>query len=46
MVRKRSEKISVEDWEELEEIAFSIIRMYLADEVLPKISTETTLKEL
>ena len=46
LVRKRLKKISVEDWEELDEIGFSIIRMCLVDEVLPEISTETTPKGL
>ena len=46
LIWKRLEKISVKDWEELEEIAFSTIRMYLADQVLPKICIETIVKEL
>ena len=46
LVQKRLEKISVEDWKELEEIVFSMIRMCLADEVLYKISIKTTLKGL
>ena len=31
LVRDKPEKMSLEDWEELEEIAFSTIRIYLAD---------------
>ena len=46
LIRDRSEKISIEDWKELEEIAFNIIRMCLADEVLPEVSIETTSKRL
>ena len=46
LVREKPEKISLEEWEELEEIAFSTIRMCLADQVLPEISGETTVKGL
>ena len=44
LIKDRSENIFIEDGKELEKIAFSTIRMCLADEVLPKISTETTPK--
>ena len=46
LVRERLEKISIEDSKELEEIAFSTIRMCLADQVLPKIYSETMIKGL
>ena len=46
LIRDGPKKISVKDWEELEKIAFSIIRMYFADEILPEISTEITPKGL
>ena len=45
LVRKRSESISAEDWEELEEIAFSTIRMCLADQVLLEIYRETIIDD-
>ena len=46
LVREKPEKVSLEEWEELEEIAFSTIRMCLADQVLPEISGETMAKGL
>ena len=46
LIRERLKNISIEDWEKLEEITFSTIGMCLADEVLPKISTNITLKGL
>ena len=46
LVREKPEKMCPEDWEELEEIAFSTIRMCLADQVLTEIGMETTAKGL
>ena len=46
MVRERSKKISAKDWEELKEIAFSIIRMCLTDRVLSKVNTKTMMRGL
>ena len=46
MTKERPKKISAEDWKELEKIAFSIIWMYLVDQVLPKVCIETTAKGL
>ena len=46
LVREKPEKMSPEDWKELEEIAFSTIKMCLADQVLPEIGMETTVKGL
>ena len=46
LVRERLEKISFEDWEKLEEIAFSTIRMCFVDQVLPEICIETMTKGL
>ena len=40
------EKISAEDWEELKQIAFSMIKMCLVDQVLSEVSTETTVRGL
>ena len=42
MVKKRSDRISVEDWKDLEEITFSTVRMCLVDQVLPEVCAETT----
>ena len=38
LTRERSKKNSIEEWEKLEEIDFSIIWMYFADEVLLEIN--------
>ena len=46
LTKERSKKISAENWEELEEIAFSTIQMCLADQVLSKVYTETMAKGL
>ena len=46
MVRERSQKINIEDWKELEEITFNMIRMCLTDQVLPKVNMETTMRGL
>lgn len=46
LVWERPEKINLDEWKELKEIAFSTIRMYLIDQVLPKISMETMIKRL
>lgn len=46
LVRERPEEISVGDWQELEEMAFSTIRMCLCDQLLPAIARETTANDL
>ena len=46
LVREKPDKINLEDWEELEEIAFSSIRMCLANQILPEVCTETMAKGL
>ena len=46
LIRDRPEKITIENGEEVEEITFSTIRMYLVDKVLPEISIETIPKGL
>ena len=46
LVQERSKKIFVEDWKKLEEIAFSMIRMCLMEQVLLEISMETTVRDL
>ena len=46
MVKERSKKINIEDWEELEKIAFSMIRMCLANQVIPEVSIMTMAKGL
>lgn len=35
-----------EDWDELEQIAFSTIRTCLSDEIIPEVSMETTARGL
>ena len=44
MVRKRLDRFNAEDWEELEEIPFSTIKMCLADQVLSEVCVETTVE--
>ena len=46
LVREKPDKMNLEDWEELEEIAFSSIRMCLADQILSEVCTKTTAKGL
>ena len=46
LTRERLKKISIEEWEELEKIAFSTIRICLVDEILLEINMKTILKEL
>lgn len=46
LVKDRLKKISAEDWEELEEITYSTIRIYLAYQILYEISNEITVKGL
>ena len=46
MTKERPEKISVEDWKELEKIAFITIQMYLVDQILVEVCTKTTAKGL
>ena len=46
LIRERLKRISAEDWEELEEIAFNTIRMCLADQMFPEVCTKTMVKGL